>query len=250
MSATTTDLFLGGRLRIEQPKDGYRAGADPVFLAAAVPVRSGETVLELGCGSGVAMLCLLARVPEAVVTGLERDPEAAELARANVLSNGVAADIVTGDLSEMPAELRETSFHHVMMNPPYFDRNAGSAADGQGREAGRGIETPLAHWADAAIRRLKPGGTLTLINRAEGLPEWLSLVAERVGDVAVRPLAPRAGKPAKLFVSQGRKGGKGAFRLAPPLTLHSGERHEKDGDSYTPEASAILRQSAPLTLIP
>ena len=52
------DAFLGGRLRIAQPRAGYRAGIDPVLLAASIPARAGQNVLDLGCGSGIAALCL------------------------------------------------------------------------------------------------------------------------------------------------------------------------------------------------
>ena len=64
----TEDLFLGGRLTIAQPKDGYRAGADPVLLAASVDAKPGQSVLELGCGAGVALFCVMSRV-----AGTQRD---------------------------------------------------------------------------------------------------------------------------------------------------------------------------------
>lgn len=46
----THDAFLGGRLRVWQPKSGFRAGVDAVLLAAAVPIRGGQSALELGPG--------------------------------------------------------------------------------------------------------------------------------------------------------------------------------------------------------
>ena len=67
----TEDGFLGGRLRILQPEKGVRAGIDSVFLAAAVPAHTGDSVFEAGIGPGVAALCLLARSPGVEVTGVE-----------------------------------------------------------------------------------------------------------------------------------------------------------------------------------
>ena len=52
----TQNAFLGGLVRLWQPRRGYRAGADPVLLAAAVPARGGQSVLDLGCGAGAAVL--------------------------------------------------------------------------------------------------------------------------------------------------------------------------------------------------
>ncbi|MGB0439250.1 MAG: methyltransferase, partial [Paracoccaceae bacterium] len=53
-TSLTCNAFLGGRAQIWQPRDGYRAGIDPVLLAASVPARPGERILDLGCGGGGA----------------------------------------------------------------------------------------------------------------------------------------------------------------------------------------------------
>ncbi len=241
----SVDRFLGGRLMVRQPVSGYRSGADPVFLAASVPAKAGERVLELGCGSGVAMLCLATRVAGASVVGVERDVETAALARANMEANRLVAEVVTADLTQLPPGVVATGFHHVMTNPPFFDRAHGSRAVDDVREAGRGEEIPIGAWLDVAIRRLLPGGTLTVIQRAERLPDCLAALDERVGGIRVLPLAPRIGRPAKLTILQAVKGSKAAFRLEPPFVLHRGERHVADENSYTSEAEAILRGGAP-----
>ncbi len=246
MTETTEDDFLGGRLRLRQPVDGYRAGIDPVLLAASVPARAGDTVLELGTGSGTALLCLMARVPGISATGVERHPGMAALARQNVAANGFAATIVEADLAHLPPDLRDAGFDHVLANPPFFDRARGSAAKTGSREAGRGQETPVAVWIDTAVRRLRPGGRLSLIQRAERLPEVVSCLHGRVGDIVVLPLQPRRGREAKLFILQAKKGAKGAFRLLAAFVLHAGDAHLADGDDYTAEAAEILRRGAPL----
>lgn len=246
MTETTEDAFLGGRLRLRQPRHGYRAATDPVLLAAAVPARGGEAVLELGCGVGVAVLCLAARVAGLRLAGLERHPGYAALARANAAASGVALTVWEGDVAAPPAGLRAQSFDHVLANPPWFDPAAPPARD-PGRDAAQREATPLPVWVATGLRRLRPGGRLTLILPAARLPEALGALEGRACAV-VRPLAARAGRPAGRVLVQARKGGRSPFRLAAPLILHAAPRHLRDGEDLTPEAAAILRDAAPLAL--
>src|SRR6185503_13495505 len=88
--ATSDDTLLGGRVKLRQPVDGYRVAIDPVILAAAVPAGAQDRVIDIGCGTGAASLCLAARVPNCRGVGLERDHALAELARDNVARNGFA----------------------------------------------------------------------------------------------------------------------------------------------------------------
>ncbi|WP_127902669.1 tRNA1(Val) (adenine(37)-N6)-methyltransferase [Solirhodobacter olei] len=243
------DGFLGGRLRMLQPRAGYRAATDPVLLAAAVPARAGQRALELGCGAGVATLCLLARQPGVAATGVERQAAYADLARRNAARNGLELEVVAGDLARMPAELRARSFDHVLANPPYFPAGGGTAAADPGRETAQREETPLATWVDAAVRRLRPGGMLTMIQLAERLPDLLIACDGRLGSLTVLPLAPRVGRPAGRVILQARKGGRGAFRLLAPFVIHAGATHDGDRESFTPAARAILREGAALPLI-
>src|SRR5579872_6076147 len=59
----TEDAFLGGKLRLRQPKSGHRAGHDAVLLAAATPAYPGDQVVDLGAGVGAAGLAVAKRVP-------------------------------------------------------------------------------------------------------------------------------------------------------------------------------------------
>lgn len=240
------DGFLGGRLRIWQPREGYRAAMDPVLLAAACPARPGEAVLELGCGAGVASLCLAARVPGVRVTGLELQAGYADLARRNAAENGLGLTVVDGDLAHIPASLRAQSFDHVIANPPYYPASGGTPARDAGRERALREETPLALWLQSALRRLHPGGWLTMIQSADRLADMLAL--KGAGSIAVLPIAPRAGRDATRVILRARKGGRGALRLLAPFVLHEGERHTRDGDSFTPVAQAVLRHGAALEI--
>ncbi len=245
-SELTRDGFLGGRVQVRQPRKGYRAGTDPVLLAAAIPAKTGESVLELGCGAGTAVLCLAARVPGLRLTGVEVQGDYAALARRNAAENGADLEVVKADLRDLPAELRQRCFDHVLMNPPYFDRRRGTAAADGGRDLALAGETPLADWLTAGSRRLAPGGTLTAICRAERLPELFRHLPESLGGARVLPLAARTGREADRVLLQAIKGARAQFRLLAPLILHSGAAHQGDGDDYSATASAILRDAAAL----
>lgn len=241
----TSDAFLGGRVHLTQPRSGYRAGVDPVLLAASVPAKSGQSVLDLGCGVGTAMLCLAARVPGLDLTGVELMPAYAELARQN---GGHAAQVVTADLLGLPNDLRNRQFDHVITNPPYFDRAHGDPAHDAGRNIGRGGDTPLADWLDVAIKRTAPKGYLSIIQHISRLPEVLTTVQGRMGSIIIKPIAPRLDTPANLFLLQARQAGRAPFHLMAPLVLHQGDRHTGDFESYTPQVRSILRDAAKLDI--
>lgn len=238
--------FLDGRLRILQPAEGYRAATDPVLLAAAVAAKPGQSVLDLGCGVGTAAICLGHRISGLDLAGLEVQPAYATLARQNADRNKIPVYIIDGDLRQIPKSLKERSFDHVITNPPWHDaRDIGSPVKGRDT-ANRLSDLTLETWITAAFARLLPGGWLTLIQRAEWLPEILAAMSDRSGDIAVLPLQAREGRDAKRVIVKARKGARGPFRIAAPLVLHQGSVHVQDGDDYSPAARAILRDGAPL----
>ena len=100
----TDDHLLGGRVRFSQPARGYRVAIDPGLLAAAVPTRTGERVLDAGAGTGAASLCLAARVPECRIVGLELQRPLQRIASHNVTQNGLDArvEMVEGRLERPP----------------------------------------------------------------------------------------------------------------------------------------------------
>ena len=241
----THDAFLCGKLHLWQPKQGYRAATDAVLLAAACPAKAGESVLDLGCGVGAASLCLASRVAGLVQSGLELQEDYAALARQNAAENGVALNVVMGDLTDMPAALR-VGFDHVIANPPWYPRG-GSPSPILGRDTALRAELPLAEWVAAASKRLEPGGWLTMIFGTDGLPEVLACLGPRLGSAVVLPLAAREGRPALRVILRARKGGRAAFRLLAPLVTHQGAAHDGDRESYTPRANAVLRDGADLS---
>jgi tRNA1(Val) A37 N6-methylase TrmN6 len=242
VTSITEDRLLGGRVVLRQPREGLRAGHDAVLLAAAVPARPGEPVLELGCGTGAAFLCLAARVPGVVVTAVEREPELAALARENAVLNGLAdrVTVIEGDIADPALRRALPRVAHGFANPPFWA--SGSAPPAALRRAATHAEAPLAAWATCLAAALRHRGSGTLILPASRMAEGLRGLGDAgFGSLALLPLRPRAGLPAKRVILAGRRGGKGPDRVLAGLALHAGEAHG-------PAAAAILRDGAALEI--
>ncbi|HYM30337.1 MAG TPA: methyltransferase [Candidatus Cybelea sp.] len=244
--AGTDDALLGGQLMLRQPAAGARAGSDAVLLAAAVPAKGNQHVLELGCGTGAAMLCLARRVVGVSVTGIELEAKAVEFARLNIERNGLAtrAAVILGDIAAPPRSVTGASFDHVMANPPFFAAGRASPApDASRRMARLAAPDALEIWMRAAARMVKPRGSVTVICRTERLDDLIAACRRRFGGIVLFPLWPGGGKPAKRFILQARAGSGAALRLVPGLVLHGG------GSTYTEAAQRVLRGGEALTLL-
>src|ERR1700719_4141909 len=135
----TEDAFLGGRLRLRQPKSGHRAGHDAILLAAATSARSGDRVVDFGAGVGAAGLAVAKRVAGIELVLVEIDAALAELARGNAAANAIAADVVMLDVTSAAAafaaaRLSPDSVDVVLRNPPYNDPVRHRASPDKGRE--------------------------------------------------------------------------------------------------------------------
>jgi len=216
-----------------------------VFLAAAVPAEPNQQVLDLGCGSGAASLCLAARVPGCHVTGLELQRDLARLAGDNAALNGMGDRLsaIAGNLLRPPPRLSPGTFDHVMANPPFIEAGRGTAAPDPAKAAAS-IEgdASLADWVRFALVMARDKGSITFIHRADRIDALLGCIAGRAGEVVVFPLWPGAGQPASRVLVRARKQIRAPARLAPGLVLH-----EPDG-RFTPDAESILRAGAGLSL--
>jgi tRNA1(Val) A37 N6-methylase TrmN6 len=239
---TTTDRFLGGRVTLQQPARGFRAGLDAVLLAAAVPALAGEQILELGAGCGTASLCLAVRVDGCSIVGIEVDGNLVSLGSVNARQNRVEDRVrfVQGDAMAPPDALKR-EFSHVFANPP-FHRESDPGSPIEGRDRAKRDFAVLKDWLISGLKRARANGTLTMIVRADRLRELMEIAP--VGGVALFPLWPRRQDSANRAILQIRKGSKSPFLLMPGLVLH-----EDDGQ-YTQAANAILRDASALGILP
>jgi tRNA1(Val) A37 N6-methylase TrmN6 len=243
----TLDKILGGQVALEQAANGYRAGMDAILLAACLTAEPGQKLIEFGCGPGAVMLCAAHRIPECSFTGLDIDPEAVSLAERNISMNRQQdrVAVVAADLAApLPASILSIKPEQIFFNPPYFDDpNSLRLPKIEKRRAWLSGDAPLKHWIHTAAQLIAPRGRLTLIHRADALPDIMASLTDVFGSIVIKPVQPRAGQAAKRVIVTARKAGRSPLRLLAPLIMHDDSQ-----SAHTSEANAVLRGQAVIDL--
>ena len=240
--SVTQDGLLDGRISLRQSADGYRAGMDAALLAAACDAKDGMRVIEAGCGPGAALLAAAVRRPQALFTGIERDPQALTLATENIALNGLAPRVyaIGGDVTLPFRTLGLEPFDAALANPPYFDDAKAIRGPAPAKTEAWIADGGMAAWSAFLLKAVRDGGTITVIHRADRLADILQQLGAKAGSFRIRPIQPRDTTPAKRVLVRAVKGGKAPLVLLPALVLHGA-----DG-AHSAAAEAILRGAADL----
>lgn len=209
-------------------------------------MRGGESVLDMGCGAGVAGLCVLARVGDASAVLVDRDEAAVALARENAARNGLGARarVLAHDIEARggvaACGLEQGRIDHVIANPPFFQEGTQRPTPDAGRRAahvaGASRAASLERWAAFAAGALRKGGSLTMIHRADALGEVVAALEGRFGGIAVLPVHPRPGLDAIRVIVTAHKASRAPMSIAPGLFLH-----DAAGEGFQPRVEAVLR---------
>lgn len=235
------DRLFDGRLALRQPERGHRVGTDAVLLAAAAPDGVRGLIADVGAGVGAVGLALAQIQPDAQVVLLEKNAVAAAFARENIALNGLEARarLVETDLFDAAARKAQglvEAAELVVTNPPFLTAAEARPSPDASRAMAHVLdEGGVDKWLRASLALLRPGGTLAAIHRADALAPLLAALSERVGDLQVLPIFPKAGERAVRVILRGRKGSKAPLSLLPGLVLH-----REDG-RFTAQAEEIHR---------
>ena len=236
----TLDEISGLGLVLRQKRTGHRVGLDAVLLAAAASAGPPpRRIVDVGAGVGAVGLALARRFAAAEIDLVEIDAETAALARDNAERNGLRARVVVADVTQAAdrraAGLVDAAADLVVTNPPFLAAASARVSPDPARARAHALagENGLSLWLRASLALLAPGGRFAMIHRADALPAIFAALERRLGDVAARPVYPRAGEDAIRVLVTGIKGSRAPARLAPPLVLH-----EADG-SATAQAREV-----------
>lgn len=233
------DYLLDRKVTVFQPRNGYRASTDAVLLSSLVKtVKPGDNILDVGSGTGAVSLCLASRFARTApqITGLELQPELAELSNLSAAANGFENFLhyINCDIKNKPGELPNCSFAHVITNPPYAEKDMPSPNAGKAL-AHNHHDFSLEGWIKFCIKMIRPQGHFYIINRAEAVDDILSVIHGRLGNIKLIPLFSKTGQKAKRIMISAQKDNRTPAEILPGLILHTSE------GEYTPDAHKILR---------
>ena len=251
VAAFSEDDFLGGKLRLKQPKRGHRAGHDAVLLAAATPAKAYERVVDLGAGVGAAGLAVASRIKDVDLVLVERDEALVDIARANLAANklkgsAVALDVAASAAAFAVVGLGPASVDRVLMNPPFNDPSRHQASPDPTRRAAHEDDgDTLVTWMRSVRRILKPAGTVSLIWRAEEIGRVLAALESGFGALMVLPVYPRPGAAAIRILVRATKGSRASTALLPGIVLNGDTGRAPDNVQAVLEGRNVLPLADP-----
>ena len=217
------DLERNG-YRIIQDPERFCFGMDAVLLSGFARVKDGASVLDLGTGTGIIPILLEAKTGAAHLTGLEIQPDSADMARRSVALNGLETkiDIVTGDIKEAGSLFDAASFDVITCNPPYMIGKHGIANPQDAKAIARHeILCTLEDVISQTARLLKPGGNFYLVHRPFRLAEIMVLLSKyKLEPKRMQLVYPYVDKEPNMVLLEANRGGRPRMTVEKPLIVY------------------------------
>ena len=232
------DLQRSG-LRIIQDPARFCFGMDAVLLTGFVQDGIGnrsvarEELLDLGTGTGIIPLLMSAKSDCRLLTGLEIQPDSADMALRSVRLNGLESRvrIVQGDIREADALFAPASFGLVTCNPPYMIQSHGlQNPDSPKAIARHEVLCCFDDVARAAEKLLKSGGHFYLVHRPFRLAEIMTTLRDHgLEPKRMRLVYPYVDREPNMVLLDCTRGGRPRLTVERPLIVY------KEPGVYTDE---------------
>ena len=230
------ELQRNGYLIIQHPKR-FCFGMDAVLLSGFANVKAGERALDLGTGTGIIPILLEAKTQGEHFTGLEIQPESADMAQRSVRLNGLESkiDIVTGDIKDASIRFGASSFDVVTTNPPYMIGKHGLQNMQDAKTIARHeVLCTLEDILRESARLLPPKGRFYMVHRPFRLSEIMCcMTAYGIEPKRMKLVYPYADREPNMVLLEGLRGGRPRLTVEKPLIVY-----REDG-KYTDEIYEI-----------
>lgn len=210
--------------RIIQDPDRFCFGMDAVLLSGFARAKEGDRVIDLGTGTGIIPILMEAKTCAAHMTGLEIQPDSADMARRSVKLNGLEEkiEIVTGDIKEAVSLFGAASFDVVTCNPPYMTEHHGLTNPGAPKAIARHeILCTLEDVISQGSRLLKPGGNFYMVHRPFRLADIIVLLRQyKLEPKRMKLVYPFVDKDPNMVLIEANRGGRPRMTVEKPLIVY------------------------------
>lgn len=239
ISESTT--LLNGLVRLTQSLNGLRASMDSVLLASVVSAKKGQSILDMGCGTGSVGLCVNERLKNLGLSiyGIDIQDEMIVLAQQNAIDNhiGERARYLAGDVHDK-SFFKAEEFDHIVMNPPYYKDGERLTSPDFVRE--KAYTGDFDQWIASALHWVKQGGSVCIIHRADALSDILKSAYGKFGAIEIWPVHSKADDNAIRVIVKMLRNRRTPLTLHPPIVLFDMNGQE------TSQSKSILRDGAGL----
>lgn len=217
---------LGGGIRVIVSDENHFS-TDTVLLADFAAPKKHERVMEFGAGCGAISLIWCRTSPPKSVTAVELQSDAAEMMKRSVALNGLQSriEVMNADLRSLGGSVPAGSLDMIAMNPPYKIEGGGIVnEDISKRIARHETACTIDDITSAASQLLRFGGRFCVCQRPERLTDvLLSMRSHGLEPKRLRFVQQRNGKAPKLFLAEGKRGGRsGGLVTLPTLLIEDG----------------------------
>lgn len=210
--------------RIIQDPDRFCFGMDAVLLSGFARIKDGDRVLDLGTGTGIIPILLEAKTGASHLTGLEIQPQSADMAMRSVKLNHLEdkISIVTGDIKEAAQIFGKSSFQAVTSNPPYMTSKHGLVNPHSEKAIARHeVLCTLEDVISQAAALLVPGGNFFMVHRPFRLVEIMTLLTKyRLEPKRMQLVYPYVDKEPNMVLIEAKRGGKSRLTVEKPLIVY------------------------------
>lgn len=232
----TIDNFLGGFIKLKQMKNGLRVTSDAVLLAAEIPDEAEGTLLDVGCAGGIIAISIAKRAAKINAIGIDVQPELIEIACENAQINNVSLKVKFKVADIMKKEtLKGCQFDFVITNPPFYSEANQNKQMEKFIANHENSPQMLENWLNASIKHLKPKGKIITINKTENLPEILTVMSKKIGNIKIKPIYSKQNKNAERIIVSGIMNSKTKLVIEEPIIVHN------QNGSFTEKTEKILR---------
>lgn len=232
--------YVNDDIELIQNTDGLTFGTDALLLAGYINGKHA-TGTELGGGTGIISMLLLARGKVAKVECLEIQDEYAALIRRNADHNGLAdrLNAVCTDVRDYRPE-RESEI--VFTNPPYMKTTSGRAnALDKKNVARHEVAGTIYDFCRAGAKALKYGGAMAVVYR----PDRLIDLTDALRNAGLEPKrmtfvhANEKSEPSMVLI-EAKKGGKCGLKLTKPFIIYK----NTDNKEYSSDMEYVMREGS------